>query len=206
MRVRTVVVAAQHDPDVATERLRDGHHRGRHPADHRPPELRPTRPDHARQPHGPLRHRRAHGRRRPDRPQDHRRHLRRHGPPRRRRLLRQGPDEGGPLGGVRGPLGGQERRRRRPGRPLRGRRSPTPSASPSRSRSPSTPSAPATHPGRAEILQRHRAHFDLRPAAIIGALDLRRPIYRQTAAYGHFGRPDLDLPWERTDKADLLRD
>ena len=47
-------------------------------------------------------------------------------------------------------------------------------------------------------------HFDLRPAAIIAALDLRRPIYRQTAAYGHFGRPDLDLPWERTDKAELL--
>jgi S-adenosylmethionine synthetase len=48
-------------------------------------------------------------------------------------------------------------------------------------------------------------HFDLRPASIISALDLRRPIYRQTAAYGHFGRPDLDLPWERTDKAELLR-
>jgi S-adenosylmethionine synthetase len=48
--------------------------------------------------------------------------------------------------------------------------------------------------------------FDLRPASIIEALDLRRPIYRQTAAYGHFGRLDLDLPWERTDKAELLRD
>jgi len=48
--------------------------------------------------------------------------------------------------------------------------------------------------------------FDLRPASIIAALDLRRPIYRQTAAYGHFGRPDLDLPWERTDKAELLAD
>ena len=47
-------------------------------------------------------------------------------------------------------------------------------------------------------------HFDLRPASIISALDLRRPIYRQTAAYGHFGRPDLDLPWEHTDKAALL--
>jgi S-adenosylmethionine synthetase len=47
-------------------------------------------------------------------------------------------------------------------------------------------------------------HFDLRPAAIIDALDLRRPIYRQTATYGHFGRVDLDLPWERTDKAALL--
>jgi S-adenosylmethionine synthetase len=49
-------------------------------------------------------------------------------------------------------------------------------------------------------------HFDLRPSGIISALDLRRPIYRQTAAYGHFGRSDLDLPWERTDKAELLAD
>ena len=47
--------------------------------------------------------------------------------------------------------------------------------------------------------------FDLRPAAIIHNLDLRRPIYRQTAAYGHFGRTDIDLPWERTDKVDELR-
>lgn len=50
-----------------------------------------------------------------------------------------------------------------------------------------------------------RKHFDLRPAAIIKEFDLRRPIYRQVACYGHFGRDDLDLPWERTDKADLLR-
>ena len=49
-------------------------------------------------------------------------------------------------------------------------------------------------------------HFDLRPRAIIDQLDLRRPIYRQTAAYGHFGRPDLDLPWERTDRAAALAD
>jgi S-adenosylmethionine synthetase len=48
-------------------------------------------------------------------------------------------------------------------------------------------------------------HFDLRPGAIIQHFDLRRPIYRQTAAYGHFGRPDLDLPWEKTDKAEILR-
>ena len=48
-------------------------------------------------------------------------------------------------------------------------------------------------------------HFDLRPAAIIKSLDLRRPIYQQTAAYGHFGRTDIDLPWEKTDKADVLR-
>ncbi|MFC1949544.1 methionine adenosyltransferase [Chloroflexota bacterium] len=48
-------------------------------------------------------------------------------------------------------------------------------------------------------------HFDLRPGAIIRDFDLRRPIYRQTAAYGHFGRDDLDLPWEKTDKADILK-
>ena len=48
-------------------------------------------------------------------------------------------------------------------------------------------------------------HFDLRPAAIIQDLDLRRPIYKQTAAYGHFGRDDINLPWEKTDKAAILR-
>ena len=50
-----------------------------------------------------------------------------------------------------------------------------------------------------------KKHFDLRPAGIIKMLDLRRPIYKQTAAYGHFGRNDLDLPWEKTDKADALK-
>ena len=50
-----------------------------------------------------------------------------------------------------------------------------------------------------------KKHFDLRPAAIIRDLDLRRPIYQQVAAYGHFGRSDLDLPWERTDKVELLQ-
>ena len=49
-----------------------------------------------------------------------------------------------------------------------------------------------------------RACFDLRPAAIIKALDLRRPIYQQVAAYGHFGRPELDLPWEKTDRVQEL--
>ena len=48
--------------------------------------------------------------------------------------------------------------------------------------------------------------FDLRPARIIKKLDLLRPIYRQTAAYGHFGRTDIDLPWERTDMAEALRE
>ena len=49
------------------------------------------------------------------------------------------------------------------------------------------------------------SNFDLRPAGIIKMLDLRRPIYKQTAAYGHFGRSDVDLPWERTDKAETLK-
>ncbi len=57
----------------------------------------------------------------------------------------------------------------------------------------------------ARLVEIIRETFDLRPAAIIKDLDLRRPIYRQTAAYGHFGRESLDLPWERTDKADILR-
>jgi S-adenosylmethionine synthetase len=57
-----------------------------------------------------------------------------------------------------------------------------------------------------EIIDRLiRKHFDLRPAAIVRDLNLRRPIYRATAAYGHFGREDIDAPWERTDKAELLR-
>ncbi|NLW39969.1 MAG: methionine adenosyltransferase [Tissierellia bacterium] len=55
------------------------------------------------------------------------------------------------------------------------------------------------------IVELIRKHFDLRPAAIIKNLDLQRPIYRPLAAYGHFGRKDLDLPWERTDKAEILR-
>ena len=54
----------------------------------------------------------------------------------------------------------------------------------------------------AELVEQN---FDFRPAAIIRDLDLRRPIYRQTAAYGHFGRTDIDLPWEHTDKADALK-
>jgi S-adenosylmethionine synthetase len=56
------------------------------------------------------------------------------------------------------------------------------------------------------ILELINDHFDLRPAAIILQLDLLRPIYKQTAAYGHFGRTDVDLPWERTDKAEVLRE
>lgn len=55
------------------------------------------------------------------------------------------------------------------------------------------------------IAQLIEKHFDLRPGAIIQDLDLKRPIYKATAAYGHFGREDLDVPWERTDKAEILR-
>ena len=56
-----------------------------------------------------------------------------------------------------------------------------------------------------KIVELIREHFDMRPAAIIHYLDLRRPIYKPTAAYGHFGRTDIDAPWEKTDKAELLR-
>jgi S-adenosylmethionine synthetase len=56
-----------------------------------------------------------------------------------------------------------------------------------------------------EIAKLVEEHFDLRPAAIIRDLDLRRPLYRQTAAYGHIGRDDIDVPWERTDQAEVLR-
>jgi len=58
---------------------------------------------------------------------------------------------------------------------------------------------------QAVLLDLINKHFDLRPEAIIRTFDLRRPIYRQTACYGHFGRDDLDLPWEKTDKAEILR-
>jgi S-adenosylmethionine synthetase len=57
-----------------------------------------------------------------------------------------------------------------------------------------------------KIVELIKAHFDLRPAAIIRDLGLRRPIYKATAAYGHFGRTDIDAPWEKTDKAEVLRE
>ncbi|WP_024620948.1 methionine adenosyltransferase [Metaclostridioides mangenotii] len=57
----------------------------------------------------------------------------------------------------------------------------------------------------AKLVELVEKHFDLRPGAIIRDLDLKKPIYRQVAAYGHFGRTDIDVPWERTDKAELLR-
>jgi S-adenosylmethionine synthetase len=55
------------------------------------------------------------------------------------------------------------------------------------------------------IVELIHKHFDLRPGAIIETMNLRRPIYRQTASYGHFGRTDIDVPWEKTDKAAILK-
>jgi len=57
-----------------------------------------------------------------------------------------------------------------------------------------------------QIVELIQGHFDLRPAAIIRDLRLRRPIFKATAAYGHFGRTDIDAPWEAVDRAELLRD
>lgn len=59
--------------------------------------------------------------------------------------------------------------------------------------------------GNDKLVEIIRENFDLRPAGIIKMLDLRRPIYKQTAAYGHFGRNDLDLPWEKLDRVDVLK-
>ena len=114
VRVDTVVLSSQHSEETELDTLESDIKK--HVID---PVLETfdslRRLPAAGQPDRPLRDRRPDGRRRPDRPQDHRRHLRRHGPPRRRRVLGQGPVEGGPLRGLRHALGGQERRRRRAG-------------------------------------------------------------------------------------------
>ena len=161
----------------------------------------------ARQPDRQIRHRRPGRRLRPDRPQDHRRHLWRRGPAWRRRLLRQGSDQGRPLRRLCRALSRQERRRRRLRRPLhhpallrdRRRRAAVASMStctaPARSRraqlekalAGDRPSPPTRHPPHAE---------------------LNRPIYRRTAAYGHFGRaPEKDggFSWERIDLAKEIK-
>ena len=120
VRVDTVVLSSQHDEETDLDTLE---------ADVKKHVIDPVLATFdlpvrglpaAGQPHRPLRGRWTDGRCRPDRTQDHRRHLRRHGPPRRWRVLGQGPVEGGPLGGVRHALGGQERRGRRTGPSLRG--------------------------------------------------------------------------------------
>ena len=133
-RLRTVLISTQHNdgidrdevirPDLIEHVIRPVV----------PGAVRRRRLRGVREPDRPVRDRWPGGRRRPDRPQDHRRHLRRHGPPRRRRLLGQGPVQGRPLGRLRGPLGGQERGRLRCRRRAARCRSPTPSAWPTRSR------------------------------------------------------------------------
>ena len=156
------------------------------------------------EPDRPVRDRRPDGRLRPDRAQDHRRHLRRDGPPRRRRVLRQGPVEGRPLA--------------RPTRPATWPRTWSPPGSPTargpgRLRDRRRPSGVGDgrdvrhREGRAasRILELIDEHFDLRPGAFRQYLRLHRPIYQKTAAYGHFGREDHDFTWERTDKAAALR-
>ena len=157
-----------------------------------------------RQPDRQVRDRRPDGRHRPDRPQDHRRHLRRRGP------------HGG------GAFSGKD--------PTKVDRSAAYAARyvaknvvaaglADRCEVQVAYAIGVAHPvSIAGRLLRHRArsrvarieelireHFDLRPAAILRDLDLRRPIYAKTAAYGHFGRDDHDFTWERTDKADALR-
>ena len=200
--VRTVVVAAQHDDEVANDRLRDDIIE-MVVKQVIPAELRETMPKVHVNPTGPLRHRRADGRRRPDRAQDHRRLVRRHGPSRRRRLLRQGPVQGRPLGRLRRALGRQERRRGRSGRSVRARDQLRHRRRPAdldldrdvRHRQDRRRADPG--PDR-------RSTSTCAPRRSSTTSSLRRPIYQQTAAYGHFGRPDLDLPWERTDRAEAL--
>ena len=131
VRIDTVVVSTQHSP----ERHPEGNPRVRHREDRQagPAEGAGQRRDHL--PHqsdGPVRRGRAARRLRPDRAQDHRRHLRRLGAPRRRRVQRQGPDQGRPQRGLHGPARRQEHRRRRPGRAAAKCSWPTPSASRSR--------------------------------------------------------------------------
>ena len=157
-----------------------------------------------RQPDRQVRDRRPDGRRGPHRPEDHRRHLRRRGArtaaARSRARTRRRSTARPPT-----PRATSRRTSSPPGSPTAARsRSPTRSASRTRSRSSSTASAPRRSRSRGSRSS-SREHFDLRPAAILRDLDLRRPIYAKTAAYGHFGRDDHDFTWERTDKADALR-
>ena len=148
VRVDTVVISTQHSPDVGSCQDRDGHDRAGDQV-RRAQRLSGRGHQDLRQPDRPLRDRRPAGRHRPDRPQDHRGHLRRRRPARRRLLLGQGPDEGGPLRGLHDALRRQEPGGRRRGRPagdpgqLRHRRGPPCRASPSR---PSAPARSATRP------------------------------------------------------------
>ena len=136
---------------------------------------------------------------------DHRRYLRRLFPPRRRRFLRaKTRPRWTAAPRLCGTLYCKECRRSRTCQRSARCRLPMPSAWHSRSRSWWIPSAPASIAD--DKLSDIVCHaVDLRPAAIIKKFDLRRPIYKQIAAYGHMGREDLGMPWEKTDLADTLK-
>jgi S-adenosylmethionine synthetase len=145
---------------------------------------------------GPMGGRRPHG------PQDHRRHVRWLRAARRRSVQRQGSDEGGSLRGVRGALRREER-----GRGGLAERLQIQIAYVIGGARPISLNVESFGTGQVSderIKDLIAQHFDFRPGAIIERFKLRRPIYRQTASYGHFGRPDLELPWERLELAPLL--
>ena len=156
------------------------------------------------QPDRQVRRRRSDGRHRSHRPEDHRRHVRGRGAARRRSLLGQGPDEGRPLGGVRGALRGEERRRRRARRRAARSRSRTRSASRIRCRSSSRRSAPRRCRCRGSRRSSASTSTCARPrscatSTCAGRSTRRRPPTATSAARTR------DFTWERTDKADALR-
>ena len=158
-----------------------------------------------RQPDRQVRARRADGRHGPDRPEDHRRHLWRCRAPRRRRVLGQGSDEGRPLGGLRGALRREEPRRRRARGPVRGQRR----VRDRRRASGLDRGADVRHradPGAADRGRSSASTSICARRRSCATSTCSRPIYAKTAAYGHFGRDDHDFTWERTDKADALRE
>ena len=160
-----------------------------------------------RQPDRQFRRRRPGRRLRAHRAKNHRRYLWRLCPAWRRRLFRQGPDQGRPLRRLCGALSRQERRRRRSSPTAAPSRSPMRSASPIRCRSWSTRTARARSRS-ASSKRRCRSIFRLTPTNIRRTLKLNRPIYRRTASYGHFGRaPEKDggFSWERTDLAKEIK-
>ena len=203
VRVDTIVVSTQHSSTVSNDTLRGRHHRPDRQQGH-PRRAGRQQDARADQPDRPVRGRWSARRRRRHRTQDHRRYLRRRGSARRRRVLGQGSDQGRPLGRLHGALHRQEHRGRRPRRALHGAarlRDRRRGAGLGARRLPTTP-AQIPEDKLSDIV---RANFKLTPRGIIESLDLRRPIYKKTAAFGHFGRTEPEFTWERTDKANALR-
>ena len=205
VRATSVVVSTQHSADLDQEAVREivrPHVVNTLPKGWMCPEAEfYVNPDR------PLRHRRPGWRCRPHRPQDHRRHLWRCGAPWRRRVLRQGPHQGRPLGRLCRALSGEERGGRRLCRPLH---------DPARLRhrrlqaavglcgNPRHRQGGGGAPGRRLLGEL----VDLSPRGIREHLGLNKPIYARTSAYGHFGRAadaDGGFSWERTDLVDKLK-